>query len=150
MHSQLMFNECIAQAEFARSLHCSAYPSQAQKARDGRQDRQRRLCPQFGIECVQRTSQHRTRRRNRTTSDCFLRCSSSTYLRAPIVTIARKKAVSEAPCLLAAGWRQRIGQTVCCSVEIRTGSTSSADTLAGGISVVLRKSPVRNSRRVVG
>lgn len=30
------------------------------------------------------TSQHRTRRRKRRTSDCFFFCNSSTYLRAPI------------------------------------------------------------------
>jgi hypothetical protein len=41
------------------------------------------------------TSQHRTRRRKRRTSDCFFFCNSSTYLRAPICEFKSQLGVVE-------------------------------------------------------
>ena len=73
MHSQLMFNECIARTRIGPVL----------RLEKRRQDRRLELRPQ-----IQLTSQQRTRRRKWMTSLCFLRASSSTYLRAPMIPVS--------------------------------------------------------------
>jgi len=81
------FTECIAQVEGMGSHD----PSRSRKlGSDRRSGKQSRLAHNRGM--YQRTSQQRTRERKRTTSDCFFRWSSSTYLRAPILSA---QAISE-------------------------------------------------------
>lgn len=120
MHSQQMFNECIAKT----GGHCAArtegdeacsrlslcislgdfhveavrYVDRSREKEAG--DRKtwspssspaKPLSSTKTIELVNhRTSQQRTRRRKRITSDCFFFWSSSTYLRAPILAVRAK------------------------------------------------------------
>lgn len=88
-HSQQGFNECIAGSSKRRPRSTTF------------------SCPRDGIRSIgfaryrikgriYLTSQHRTRRRKRRTSDCFFFWISSTYLRAPIwTTLAWPELLSE-------------------------------------------------------
>jgi hypothetical protein len=83
------FNECIAGA----SSRCPPSPNVMRRPRERIQSIGVRSKSFQGSKYL--TSQHRTRRRNRSTSDCFFFRISSTYLEAPIVTDSRRLDVVE-------------------------------------------------------
>ena len=75
------FNECIARS-IRRCPHSIPRPQYSKMS----VEQIRSIGSGFEVAkgSIYLTSQHRTRRRKRRTSDCFFFCNSSTYLRAPI------------------------------------------------------------------
>lgn len=70
----------------------------------------------FGFEVakgsIYLTSQHRTRRRKRRTSDCFFFCNSSTYLRAPICERESQHCVVKIGCGIFEEFGLEMSQTI--------------------------------------